>query len=113
MSKKYSIKEFLEVYNNTDFGNASRLLLLEDHTACKWDIRDERHIVFVDRAGDFYDLHLPEGSREAGEYMVANIDTMFGQWVTGFFLVENRVVGLDEEEEEEDFDDDEEEDFDE
>lgn len=48
--------------------------------------------------GNTYGGYLPEGYKENAKYLVANIDTQCGQWITEIFDVTKRVYEEDHDE---------------
>ena len=94
------IKEFLDLYNELEFGGCC--VLISDNTTARWNCNGDE--VYWKEDGDMYSAEIMEGEYYQDGYFICNADTGCGQWVTNFFLLENRDENLSEDEEG-DFDD--------
>ena len=97
------IKEFLDLYNELEFGGCC--VLINNSTDVKWNC-DKYSVFWINSEGVFYSGELVEGIQYQDGYAICNLDNNCGQWVTYFFLLENKDENLDEDVMyEEDFDD--------
>ncbi len=94
------IKEFLDLYNELEFGGSC--VLINDSSDVRWNCSEDE--VYWREDGDMCSAEISEGVYYQDGYFICNADTGCGQWVTYFFLLENKDENLSEDEEE-DFDD--------
>lgn len=79
------LKEVLSCLDGIDY---PMLFAIED---MEWCLSSDDYIHHVDVNGTVYGGELPEGFERSEDYLICNIDTGCGQWITSIFDVSKEL----------------------